>query len=383
MMTAPLLWYNSGLSNTYDAVRLIREAAGGALRVLASHVEPLAPVLAAADLALVEPGGTLSDADYVDWCLEVCRRHEVRLLIPSRRARALAAAGATFAAAGTRIQVFSPALLDLFEHKDALYRDLTGTTIPLPEYRVVDSLAAFDDAYAQLRTRHPRLCVKPTVGIFGSGFRILSETADDYDVLLSVDPGIISLRAYRATLEHTRRRFETLLMPFLPDTERSVDCLAVAGRLVAGVARAKKGRHQLLETAGPTIDYARLLTERYGLDGVFNCQFKDQNETPHLLEINSRMSGGLLYTCQSGINFPYWNAVLALGLVAPSAVPRPAEGIAVAPVQGVVSVSAGQWPTSSTGEALGSAAQTKAPAASGVAGTTIETRRAAGDGFFA
>ena len=343
--SAPLLWYNSGLSNTYDAVRLIREAAGGTLRVLASHGEPQAPVLAAADLALVEPAGTLSDGDYVAWCLGVCRRYDVRLFIPSRRARALAAAGAAFAAVGTRIQAFAPANLALFEHKDALYRDLVGTPIPLPAYRVIDSLAAFDDAYAALRTHHPRLCVKPTVGIYGAGFRILSETADDYDTLLGVEPGVISLRAYRSALERTQRRFELLLMPFLPDTERSVDCLAVSGRLVAAVARAKKGRHQLLETAGPAVDYARLLTERYGLDGVFNCQFKDQNGLAHLLEINARMSGGLLYACQSGVNFPYWSAVLALGLAEPSAVPPPADGIAIAPVQGVVSVAPGQWPT--------------------------------------
>ncbi|WP_295388414.1 ATP-grasp domain-containing protein [uncultured Thiodictyon sp.] len=343
--SAPLLWYNSGLSNTYDAVRLIREAAGGALRVLASHGEPQAPVLATADLALVEPAGTLSDADYVEWCLGVCRRYEVQLFMPSRRARALAAAGAAFAALGTRIQVFAPATLALFDHKDALYRDLVGTPIPLPEYRVVDSLAAFDDAYADLSTRHPRLCVKPTVGIYGAGFRILSETADDYDTLLGVAPSVISLHAYRYALERTQRRFELLLMPFLPGTERSVDCLAVSGRLVAAVARAKKGRHQVLETAGPTVDYSRLLTERYGLDGIFNCQFKDQNGLAHLLEINARMSGGLLYACQSGINFPYWSAVLALGLAEPSAVPPPADGIAIAPVQGVVSVATGQWPT--------------------------------------
>ncbi|WP_295455007.1 ATP-grasp domain-containing protein [uncultured Thiodictyon sp.] len=342
---SPLLWYNSGLSNTYDAVRLSREAAGGTLRVLASHTEPQAPVLAAADLALVEPAGTCSDADYVEWCLGVCRRYEVQLFIPSRRARALAAAGAAFAAVGTRIQVFTPATLALFEHKDALYRDLVGTPIPLPEYRVVDSLAAFDDAYAALRTHHPRLCVKPTVGIYGAGFRILSETADDYDTLLGVEPGVISLHAYRCALERTRRRFELLLMPFLPDTERSVDCLAVNGRLVAAVARAKKGRHQVLETAGAAVDYARLLTERYGLDGIFNCQFKDQHAIPHLLEINARMSGGLLYACQSGINFPYWNAAIALGLVEPSAVPPPTGGVAIAPVQGVVSVCTDQWPT--------------------------------------
>ncbi|WP_295388405.1 ATP-grasp domain-containing protein [uncultured Thiodictyon sp.] len=70
-----------------------------------------------------------------------------------------------------------------------------------------------------------------------------------------------------------------------------------------------------------------------------------RNGLPHLLEINARMSGGLLYACQSGINFPYWNAVLALELAEPSAVPPPAEGIAIAPVQGVLTMAPDQWPT--------------------------------------
>ncbi len=336
--SAPLVWFNSALSNTYDAVRLIGEAAGGTLRVLASHVDPLAPVLGAADLALVEPGGTLTDADYVDWCLQVCRRHGVRLLIPGRRMRSLAAASESFAALGTRLQVPMPSTLDLVEHKDALYRDLAGTEIPIPEYRVIRDLPEFDRAYADLGARHPCLCVKPTVGIYGSGFRILSETADDYDTLLSVTPGLISLPAYRAVLERTQRSYEILLMPFLPGIERSVDCLAVSGRLVAAVARAKRGRHQVLETTGPVIAFARLLTERYALDGIYNCQFKDQDKTPYLLEINPRMSGGLLYACQSGVNLPYWNLALALGLAGPETMPAPVNGIMVAPVQGVVPV---------------------------------------------
>jgi hypothetical protein len=335
---APLVWYNSGLSQTYDALRLIRDYAGLSLRILASHVDALAPALGAADLALVEPGGIVGDADYLLWCLEVCSAYSVALFIPGRRARMLSAARDRFAALGTRLQVFPPAILDLCEHKDALYRDLAATGIPVPEYRVVRDLAGFDRAYADLRTRYPSLCVKPTVGIYGAGFRILSETADDWDCLVGVDPNAIPLQSYRDALGRSTRRFEIMLMPFLPGTERSVDCLAVSGRLVCAVSRVKRGRHQVLENAGPAIDRSRQLTWRYGLDGIYNCQFKDRDGVPYLLEINPRMSGGLLYACQSGVALPYWNAMLALELAVPESVPVPRDGMLVAPVQGVVPV---------------------------------------------
>lgn len=51
-----------------------------------------------------------------------------------------------------------------------------------------ESLAQFDEAYVELRLDHQRLCVKPTRGLFGAGFRILDETIDPLDAILRVAP---------------------------------------------------------------------------------------------------------------------------------------------------------------------------------------------------
>ncbi|SDX54494.1 hypothetical protein SAMN05421783_1359 [Thiocapsa roseopersicina] len=122
-----------------------------------------------------------------------------------------------------------------------------------------------------------------------------------------------------------------MLMEYLEGPERSVDCLAHQGELVAAVARLKHGRHQSLETSGAAIEGARRLVERYRLDGIVNIQFRDTRGIPHLLEINARMAGGMLYSC-AALNLPYWSAMLALGLAQPHDVPAPREGLRVAPI---------------------------------------------------
>lgn len=327
------LWYNSGFSDLYHSVRLLREASNGQIRVLASHIDPAAPILQVADVALLEPPRATAADAYVRWALRVCARRRVALFVPSRHALAIAAARDVFARQGVRVHVPTPEVLRLVEHKDALYRDLERTGVALPTYRVVRSLAEFDAGYAQLREHFKRLCIKPTVGIFGSGFRILDEEIDEYDALTRIDSAVASLRGYREMLVRAKRPFELMLMQYLDGKERSVDCLAVAGRLIVAVARRKEGRYQELETAGAAIDAAAVLAHRYGLEGIFNVQFRDAERVACLLEINPRPAGGLLFSCASGCNLPYWSAALALGLNQKEAMPRPRHGIRVIPVQ--------------------------------------------------
>jgi hypothetical protein len=330
-----VVWFNQGLSQNYDAVRLIRAEAAGALVVCASHRERDAPVLQVADRGFEEPPRATPEEAYVQWALEICVREQVDLFVPSRHAGAIAAARAQFERRGVRVQVAqAEALAGALEYKDTLYAEVAGQ-LELPAYRVVSSLAQFDEAYAALRLDHQRLCVKPTRGLFGAGFRILDETIDPLDAILRVEGTLAALAVYRSALAQTRRAFSLMLMEYLEGPERSVDCLAHQGELVTAVARLKHGRHQSLETSGAAIEGARRLVERYRLDGIVNIQFRDTRGIPHLLEINARMAGGMLYSC-AALNLPYWSAMLALGLAQPHDVPAPRQGLRVAPISGAL-----------------------------------------------
>lgn len=330
------VWYNRGLSNTYDALREIRKAdAARSITLLASHSDACAAVSGAADVFFLEPAG-LSEEAYVQWCLETCRNHAVDVFVPQRRRQVLARHRAAFDAAGARLLVMADAtVMDMVERKEALYADLKDTDVPIPPHRVFRTLMEYDQAVNDLAREAPVLCVKPCVGIYGAGFRILQDTGCEFDRIVSGDTIRIGRDEFRRALAASSQDKDMMVMAYLPDIEHSIDVLAHKGRLVCAVARRKVGGHQVLEVAGRPVDIATTLTERYALDGVFNLQTREWRGIPYLLEINSRMSGGLIYSCCSGVAFPYWAVLLAAGMVAPDDVPLPRNALRVAGVQGV------------------------------------------------
>ena len=228
-----------------------------------------------------------------------------------------------------------PQTLRLVDRKHELYDDLRGSDVPVPPYRVFRTADEFDQAVMELEATNRRLCVKPSVGVYGAGFRILERDGCEMKRILSGENVRTSFDAFRSALLSSAQERDLMLMAYLPGTERSVDVLAQGGRMVCAVSRVKFGSHQILETYGLSITIAEMLTVRYGLDGMFNVQTKESEDgTPYLLEINSRMSGGLIYSCHSGVPFPYWAIMLAAGEATPEDLPIPSPGRRIAPVQG-------------------------------------------------
>lgn len=333
------VWYNKGLSNTYDAlVSIINSDKEGRFILRATHSDRHSAVSTVAHEFAGEPE-SLDNETYVDWCLAQCAEHGVGLFVPQRRREAVAARTDEFAAVGVLVSVMGgPKAMGMVDRKHELYEDLEGTEVPVPPYAVFRTVEEFDAAVAELEPSVGWLCVKPCVGVYGAGFRILEREGSDLRRILSGDNVRTSFESFRTALAGSTQDRDIMVMAYLPGTERSVDILACKGRLVRAVSRVKVGSHQILETEGPSIEVAAFLTERHSLDGVFNLQTKEREGVQHLLEVNSRMSGGLIYSCMSGVAFPYWNLMLTAGFTSPEDIPFPLSGARVAPVQGCITV---------------------------------------------
>ena len=336
------IWFNKGFSSVYNVLALIREGdAERRFRLLCSHTGNEFIGFAAADEAFVEPVPK-SDEEYLAWCLKFCREHEVKLFIPARRASFLARHAEMFEEAGTRISVVCP---DEFHHtidnKGLCYDFCSNHGLPIPGYRMVKTLEQFDEAYAILKENHKTVCFKPSVSVFGLGFKVLTESGREIDRLLNGD-------VYKIGLEYARLIFgeqpsfrELMVMRYLEGNERSVDCLADHGNLLRHVIR-KKSEHpggaQILEENEEISAMSRRLTSLFRLNGLYNIQFRESGGVPYLLEINPRMSGGIHYTCHSGLNLPYWGVCHAIGLCREDEIPLPTPGAKVGKVDTGVSV---------------------------------------------
>ncbi|MCW3783907.1 ATP-grasp domain-containing protein [Defluviimonas salinarum] len=324
------VWYTKGLSNTAHAMRLIRQdPLGGAIRLLGSHVDPANAVSAAADEFILEPV-SVSDAAYAEWCLQTAIEREIDLVIPQRRPGALWAIRDRFFEAGIALHAAAaPEVLRILDRKDLFGIEMEKIGVPSPDFETFRTLVEFDEAVERMRSegRAPDgLCVKPAVGIFGSGFRILKDEVCDMDRMMVLDNLEISFGLYRAVLAASRQDRDMMLMRYLPGPERSVDFLACNGTLVAAVARVKEGATQRLETEGASIEIARILAHHFGLSGQCNLQTREADGEEIILEINPRMSGGMQMSCLSGVNLPLWDVLTALGLRDASEIPLPRPG---------------------------------------------------------
>lgn len=316
----PTIWYNQGYAVVRDALMLIREGAAaagiGTLRLVASHNDLHAAVLDAADRAFLEPDG-LPGAEYAAWCASVCRREQVDLFMVQRGGQAIAAHLDQFPAS-TRIILPAPAdTLRMIADKAAFYAAAAAAGLPAPWSSAISDADGFDAACAELAARDLMSCVKPREGVFGHGFWRLDPAYTLFDALMAGDDRRIAPAEMRAAIAGAGAPVRLLVMEYLPGPEWSLDCVCDEGRLVVGVARRKRGRVQELEVDGPIFAVARAAVDLFGLTGLVNVQFKAADmagDDPRLLEINTRMSGGVPRSRFAGVNLPWRNLAMLLGL---------------------------------------------------------------------
>ena len=307
------VWYNRTFSSVNAAIKLIREAdTEGRFTIIHSNANRHAPAARLAHEFHVEPTGLKGDA-YVDWCLRFCRDHHIDIFVPGREATLLAAEHARFADIQTRVlSAAPPAQLKRIHDKADFYAATVLPDAPVAAFRPFTTLEQFDAAYAELRPRHAKLCVKPAHGIYGLGFAIVDEERSSAALLLGgveYHIGYQDLRRGLGELVAASGPFKTmLLMEFLDGPEYSVDCVGDHGRLVTSVVRRKlpqAGGGQLIDMRQDILDATARLAADYQLNGVFNVQFREGGGRPRLLEINPRMSGGIGMACLAGPNLPY------------------------------------------------------------------------------
>ena len=328
------VWFNRTFSSVSAAIGLIREAdLTQRFHITYSNASPHVAAARTAHAFHIEPTG-LSSEEYIDWCLTFCREQRIDIFIPGKEATALAGLHARFAEQGTRIvSAAAEDMLHLIHDKARFYAHTDLPIAPVAEFCVFEDASQFEAGYDLLRARHAKLCVKPSRSVFGLGFSILDEERSSAALLMAGAQYHIGLDDFRRGLRELGQVRTMLLMEYLDGHEYSVDCVGDQGTLIAAIARKKPmkaGQGQLIDMRADIIDATRTLARTYGLNGVFNVQFREGDGQLRLLEINPRMSGGIGMACVAGPNLPY----IALCGVADGfgklAVPSVRDGIRVA-----------------------------------------------------
>lgn len=321
-----------GFSAVAQALRGIPpEMLPGEFELHASYNQQPSIISLFANRFYVEP--EVGDEAFVDWLLDLCYRNAIDIVWPQSYKRALLSQRGRLEASGVRFLLPVPDL-GTFDELDDKARFLARLKcdepdLPQARYRVIRAPSEYREGVKELTGQCPtmRLCIKPSRGIYGSGFRIIDDSQSRFSRWLSNDTMYIGSQELERLLESNGEGREFLLMEYLPGLERSLDCLSDDGKLVVCVTRQKgPGRTQKIEYHAPSAELARRLCQRFGLHGVINIQSRERilpngEHEACVLEVNPRMSGGVDMCRAAGVNLP----LAALRLAAGTLPQMPAE----------------------------------------------------------
>lgn len=247
--------------------------------------------------------------------LELARRERVDAVLPqsSHDLAGLAAARADFAAEGIAVLVSSPEAIATANDKAACYELLEGMGVRVPRWRRVQGGRELSRAAAALGYPAAPVCFKPVTSSGSRGFRVLDPTVDRLHQLLYERPGSLAMRLEEAVeLLPEVGGEELLVMEYVEGEERTIDGIALGGRLLLGHPKTREAMRaglamffRTLDDAG-LMEVARRVVAGLGIDHFFNVQLKGDA----VIEVNPRIST-VVY--QEDLNLPYLGLRHALG----------------------------------------------------------------------
>lgn len=269
------------------------------VEMFAADMDPVASglYLVPAERRLIVPRGDAPD--FAETVLEICRRLEISVLVPTVDSELLPLAGiaALLAAEGTTLLSASASTLAVCLDKAELARVCEDSCeVPATTELVSDTPVSYPSI------------VKPRTGSGSRGIRLVHGPED---------------------LAGLPRDGSQLVQEYLPGEELSVDVFVRAdGVVVAAVPRRRDRVDSGVAVAGRTvhdqecIEQAVAVCRAIGLRGVANVQLRRRHDgTAALLEVNPRLPGSLVLSAAAGPNLAALALAEALGEAVPTFVP--------------------------------------------------------------
>lgn len=297
------IWFNHWFSAAYYIIELIKQE-NAEFHFTGSNSNSDATYRLVCDEWYTEPVIENED-EYAGWCLEFCINHKIDIFVPKRGMAAISRNKKHFEAAGVKVLADDYEKIFPLESKSQTYRLLSKHGIGyIPDYHVVTTAKDFRNAYASLRQKYERICFKYDMDEGAASFRCIEENKAH---------GINAVFRKRNTAEEIAEAIEEegtvrplIVMPFLPDDEVSVDCLATSSGPVMIPRYKNYTRIEHIHFDDSILDTCRRFLEITRLECPCNIQFRYLNGIPYFLEVNTRMSGGIHMTClASGISIPH------------------------------------------------------------------------------
>jgi carbamoyl-phosphate synthase large subunit len=258
----------------------------------------------------VPPG---SAPEFADAMLEVCRAERVDAVLPQSSFDLLGLAEGRERFEGIAVLVSPPDAIRRANDKAETYALLDRIGVRGPAWRRVSGRDAVARAARELGYPGVDVAMKPVFSSGSRGFRVVSSSADRRQQLLGNRPGVAEALRLEDLLELLGEdSTELLVMELATGEERTIDGIAVDGRIALGHPKTREAMRAGLAMYFETLDdsalmeIARRVVAELRLDHFFNIQLVGEC----VIEINPRIST-IVY--QEDLNLPYLGVKHALG----------------------------------------------------------------------
>lgn len=271
--------------------------------------------------------------NFIECILEICMKEKVDLVEPivTRELMKFALSRERFEEKGIKLAVMSPETLEIVNNKANLLTAVKEAGLPCPEFRVVHSVGELETACAELGYPEKAVCVKGAEGNGSRGVRIVDPNKSRFDLFFNSKPNsmYISYDELIRTLSEKPEIPEMLVMEYLPGTEYSVDFLAEEGKSIYAVARrglsvlTSNMMSLVIDDNRSVIETCSAVVEKLHMDGNFGFDllYTANDEKPYVIEVNPRLTAGVVSCAAAGVNLPYLGIKRLLGENLPNLCP--------------------------------------------------------------
>ena len=265
------------------------------------------------------------DEDFIPVVLELCRREKVDAVVPivTRELAKFARSREDFRRIGTEVAVMDPETLEIVNNKANLLTAMRDRGLPVPAFRTARTMAELESACAALGWPEKGVCVKAAVGNGSRGVRLLDAKKSRYDLFFNEKPNsmYISYEELIRTLSERETIPEMLVMELLPGTEYSADFLCDHGKTLYCVCRrglsvvTSNMMSLVVEDAPPVENLCASVARELGMDGNFGFDllYGAEGAGPYVIEVNPRLTAGVVACAAAGVNMPYLGVKRLLG----------------------------------------------------------------------
>ena len=297
------IWMNHWFSTALNIIDLLRQDNRDAY-IIGSNENEYSVIKNGCDEWYQEP--VLKDDEYVEFCLDFCKEHDVDFFLPRRGMIKISEQKSRFEEIGVKVMMDDYSIVSTLNHKEKAYEYFKENYIgTVPDFYIVKTVDEFKKSYEILLGKYKQVCFKFEKDEGGKSFRLIDNNRKGYAALFKKQNTRMTLNDVLDALSEREVFSPIMIMPFLPDDEISVDCLNTSNGLIALPRIKGNAKYELLRFDKNIIDICRDFQDKAGLECPYNIQFKYLDGIPYFLEVNTRMSGGVHMSCYaSGVNIP-------------------------------------------------------------------------------